>query len=130
MIDTGTRSRPPAEAAAVVARVAAQVKDAGPDWIYKKVDSLLRGPVVAEIEAVLAATGLPRCLLVPANPSRGRLVQNGELWLGGRRLHETDFAHDPGPAPDVACTGSAAAWVVGADYGAGRREPGGSAPSR
>ena len=95
VIDTGTRSRPPAEAAAVVARVAAQVKDAGPDWIYKKVDSLLRGPVVAEIEAVLAATGLPRCLLVPANPSRGRLVQNGELLLGGRRLHETDFAHDP-----------------------------------
>jgi uncharacterized protein YgbK (DUF1537 family) len=95
VIDTGTRSRPPAEAASVVARVAAQVKDAGPDWIYKKVDSLLRGPVAAEIEAVLSATGLPRCLLVPANPSRGRLVQNGELWLGGRRLHETDFAHDP-----------------------------------
>ena len=95
VIDTGTRSRPPAEAAAVVARVAAQVKDAGPDWIYKKVDSLLRGPVAAEIEAVLSATGLPQCLLVPANPSRGRLVQNGELWLGRRRLHETDFAHDP-----------------------------------
>jgi D-threonate/D-erythronate kinase len=94
-IDTDTRSRPEAEAAATVARATTQVLDAHPAWIYKKTDSLLRGPVVAEIEAMLAAAGRPRCLLVPANPSLGRVVRSGELWIGDRRVHETDFARDP-----------------------------------
>jgi D-threonate/D-erythronate kinase len=94
-IDTDTRSRPAAEAAAAVSRATRRLLDAHPTWIYKKTDSLLRGPVVAEIEAMLSATGRPRCLLVPANPSRGRLVRAGELWVRDRRVHETDFAHDP-----------------------------------
>jgi D-threonate/D-erythronate kinase len=94
-IDTDTRSRPEAEAAATVSRATMQLLDAHPGWIYKKTDSLLRGPVVAEIEAMLSATRRPRCLLVPANPSRGRVVRGGELWLGDRRVHETEFAHDP-----------------------------------
>jgi uncharacterized protein YgbK (DUF1537 family) len=94
-IDTDTRSRPAAEAAAAVARITSQVLQARPDWIYKKTDSVLRGQVVAEIEAMLTAATRDRCLLVPANPSRGRVVRGGELWLEGRRLHETDFAHDP-----------------------------------
>ena len=94
-IDTDTRSRPAAEAAAAVSRATRQLLDAHPTWIYKKTDSLLRGPVVAEIEAMLSATCRPRCLLVPANPSRGRVVRGGELWLGDRRVHQSDFAHDP-----------------------------------
>jgi D-threonate/D-erythronate kinase len=94
-IDTDTRSRPEAEAAATVSRATTQLFDAHPAWIYKKTDSLLRGPVVAEIEAMLSVTRRPRCLLVPANPSRGRVVRGGELWLGDRRVHETDFAHNP-----------------------------------
>jgi D-threonate/D-erythronate kinase len=95
VIDTDTRSRPAADAAAIVRRAAVYVGNARPDWIYKKTDSLLRGPVAAEIEALLAAMDMSRCLLVPANPSRGRVVRDAELWVGERRVHETDFARDP-----------------------------------
>ena len=94
-IDTDTRSCPDAEAADTVSRATRRLLDAHPTWIYKKTDSLLRGPVVAEIEAMLSTTCRPRCLLVPANPSRGRVVRGGELWLGDYRVHETGFAHDP-----------------------------------
>jgi D-threonate/D-erythronate kinase len=95
-IDTETRSLSAADAAAAVRSATTRLLcDARPDWIYKKTDSLLRGPVAAEIEAVLDATALPRCVLVPANPSRGRVVQGGELWVGGRPVHETDLARDP-----------------------------------
>lgn len=95
-IDTETRSLSAADAAAAVRTMTARLlRDARPDWIYKKTDSLLRGPVAAEIEAVLDATGLPRCVLVPANPSRGRMVQHGELWVGGLPVHETELARDP-----------------------------------
>jgi D-threonate/D-erythronate kinase len=95
-IDTETRSRGAADAAAAVHSATVRLlRDARLNWIYKKTDSLLRGPVAAEIEAVLDATGLPQCLLVPANPSRGRVVQRGELWVAGRPVHETEFARDP-----------------------------------
>jgi uncharacterized protein YgbK (DUF1537 family) len=63
--------------------------------IYKKVDSVLRGPIAAELEALLAAWGLGRCLLVPANPGLGRVIAGGEYLVQGIPLHETDFALDP-----------------------------------
>ena len=41
-------------------------------WMFKKVDSVLRGHVRLEIESILSLTGLQRALLIPANPSKGR----------------------------------------------------------
>lgn len=95
VIDTDSRSCPPEEAAAKIDIEAEKLKEAGFDWLYKKVDSVLRGPVVAELETLLAALGKQKVLLAPANPSLGRTIRNGRYLIDGRLLHETDFANDP-----------------------------------
>jgi uncharacterized protein YgbK (DUF1537 family) len=66
-----------------------------PEWIYKKVDSVLRGHVGIEIEAMLAATGQRRGLLVPANPQRQRTIENARYFVRGVPLDQSPLAHDP-----------------------------------
>jgi uncharacterized protein YgbK (DUF1537 family) len=69
--------------------------NAGADWIYKKVDSVLRGQVTAEVEAAMRQLKLQRALLLPANPSLGRIIRGGRYYVGGKPIHETEFARDP-----------------------------------
>jgi uncharacterized protein YgbK (DUF1537 family) len=80
---------------AASARVTALAADLAGRRVYKKVDSVLRGPVRAELDALLAATKHRRALLVPANPALGRTIRDGRYYVSGRPLDETDFAHDP-----------------------------------
>jgi uncharacterized protein YgbK (DUF1537 family) len=94
-VDTDSRACEPAEAAKRAAAAAKLLRAAGAKWIYKKVDSVLRGQVTAEIEAVMKQLKLERALLLPANPSLGRTIRRGEYFLRGRPLHKTEFAHDP-----------------------------------
>ena len=94
-IDTDSRSCLPDEAARRTAVAANLLASCGVDWIYKKVDSVLRGPVTAEIRAINKELGLSRALLIPANPSLGRTIQNGCYFIRGKPLHETEFARDP-----------------------------------
>jgi uncharacterized protein YgbK (DUF1537 family) len=51
--------------------------------------------VRAEIEALMEATGHRRALLVPANPSKGRIIRDGVYSIGGTPLAETAFRADP-----------------------------------
>lgn len=94
-VDTESRSLSPTNAAAVVAEVAQKIATATPAWIYKKCDSVLRGPVRAETEAMMDVFNKTKALLVPANPSRGRVIRNGYYLVDGTPLHETVFSRDP-----------------------------------
>lgn len=94
-VDTDTRLRTESEAARIVGEVARKILSAGPEWIYKKTDSVLRGHVRAEIESILDATGQRACLFIPANPSKGRMIYKGRYLVNGVPLNETVFAHDP-----------------------------------
>jgi uncharacterized protein YgbK (DUF1537 family) len=76
-IDTDSRSLPPDAAAQRVEQITQAVVAARPAWIYKKVDSVLRGNVRAETEAVLRVLQTSLAILVPANPSRGRTIVGG-----------------------------------------------------
>jgi len=93
--DTDTRNHPAAEAAARVAEVAGFLDRAGARRLFKKVDSVLRGPVLAEVEAMRRALGFRRVLLLPANPSRGRIIRDGQYWIHNVPLHHSEFARDP-----------------------------------
>lgn len=95
VVDTNTRSLPPESAARTIGYLAGELREMKLDWSYKKIDSVLRGSVLVEIDALRNALGFPHCLLVNANPRKDRIVVQGELWVGGRRLHETQFADDP-----------------------------------
>lgn len=94
-VDSNTRSVPEADAVLKVQELARQVMGMQPAWIYKKVDSLLRGHPWAEIEAVLAVTGFERSVLIPANPSRGRTIRDGTYLIDGVPLDQTSLARDP-----------------------------------
>lgn len=94
-IDTDTRSLSPDQAARQVAELARVIQASNPDWIYKKTDSVLRGNVRHEIEALLEVTGHTRSMFVPANPSKGRLIRDGQYFVNGVPLNETAFAQDP-----------------------------------
>jgi uncharacterized protein YgbK (DUF1537 family) len=64
-------------------------------WIYKKTDSVLRGQVTAELEAILKELGYHRALLLPANPALGRTICDGRYFIHGKAINRTDFARDP-----------------------------------
>lgn len=95
VIDTDTRLRPDEETVATLRDVCGEIQAADVRLIFKKVDSVLRGPVRAEIGAALSALGLRRAILAPANPSRDRIIRNGQYFCSGLPLHESDFARDP-----------------------------------
>ena len=63
--------------------------------LFKKVDSVFRGNVLAELAAVLEVGPYRRAILAPSNPSLGRSISKGQYWVDGKPLHCTDFAHDP-----------------------------------
>ncbi len=97
VFNTDTRLLPPVLAARRVRAWLVRLARARPrhGGVFLKVDSVLRGPVLAQIAAAARALDLPRTLLVPANPSLGRVIRNGRYFVHGRFLHETAFANDP-----------------------------------
>ncbi|MFQ5739430.1 MAG: four-carbon acid sugar kinase family protein [Acidobacteriota bacterium] len=95
VIDTDTRSRHPRKATRRLAELARTLAAEATPGIFKKVDSVLRGPILAELRALLPALGRPRALVVPSSPSRGRIITGGKYRIKGRLIHHTDFQKDP-----------------------------------
>jgi D-threonate/D-erythronate kinase len=77
-IDSGTRERAPDEAFGIAAKLAPWL--AGADVAYKKIDSLLRGPWVAELDACLRSGLWDTCLVAPAFPHQGRRMHAGQQY--------------------------------------------------
>ena len=94
-LDTDSRSCAPGEAAERVARAARVLRQRRAGWVYKKTDSVLRGNVTPELEAIVSELGLDGALLVPANPSLGRTIVGDQYFLRGQMIHRTEFARDP-----------------------------------
>ncbi|MGB0581272.1 MAG: four-carbon acid sugar kinase family protein [Limisphaerales bacterium] len=94
-VDTDSRSLTPEKAAKRVRSVASEVVSANPDWIYKKTDSVLRGNILTEIEAICEVTDQARSLFIPANPGKQRVILRGHYGVEGKALNETAFAQDP-----------------------------------
>jgi hypothetical protein len=94
-VDTASRSLPAEAAAARVGEVARAIAAASPVFVYKKCDSVLRGSVAAECLAVARAFGKKQILLLPANPSRRRIIRAGYYFVDGVLLSQTALACDP-----------------------------------
>ena len=96
VVDTESRGLHPAEAAAVVGAAARRLGSRLIDGLlFKKIDSTMRGPIAAELEALLAASGRRTALLCPAFPGQGRAVVHGTLLVNGAPAHESTIAQDP-----------------------------------
>lgn len=78
-VNTESRHLKAEEAALRVREAVRLLTRATPKQWFKKVDSTLRGQVVAECTAVREALGLP-LLLAPAVPTQGRTVRDAQVW--------------------------------------------------
>lgn len=103
ILATDTRSVSQQDAEDCMASVTRQVMALQPKLIFKKVDSVLRGHVTAELDIQLKVLNLPRVLLVPANPRLGRTIENGIYFLKGEPLHLSGFSGDPEFAIKSSC---------------------------
>jgi uncharacterized protein YgbK (DUF1537 family) len=104
VVSTDSRSMKKETALSVVERITLQALQMKPDFVYKKIDSVLRGFVSEELALQLRIFGLTRALVLPANPSLGRVIKNGQYFVEGIDISKTGFAKDPEFAittPDV-----------------------------
>jgi len=102
VLDTETRNLPERLAEEGLAKLLGQ---SGVALAYKKIDSTLRGNVVAEIRGIDAASG-PRLqetghqkkkilFFCPALPEQGRSIVSSQVFVRGIALENTEYAHDP-----------------------------------
>lgn len=78
-VNTASRAFDAEAAAARVARVAMELRAAGPGVLFKKVDSRLKGQVAAETAALADVLGLRDIIVAPAIPDQDRFVAGGRV---------------------------------------------------
>lgn len=66
-----------------------------PSFIYKKIDSVLRGYVTDEIKLHMQWMDKQKAIIMPANPTLDRIINKGEYFVNGIKINETGFAKDP-----------------------------------
>lgn len=96
VVATDTRSMSHDEALRTTLALAAAIRrlDRSPDRLFKKTDSVLRGHILSELTPLLDESH-PSALLLPANPSKGRLIRRRIYTIDGTPLARTLFRHDP-----------------------------------
>ena len=92
VLATDMRSLSPAQAAKKSAVLTKQLLALNPDMIFKKVDSVFRGNIGAELQAQMATEKKSQALLITANPSLSRTVIDGVCYVDGMPLSESGFA--------------------------------------
>ena len=95
VISTDSRSLRKDEAIAVTKKIMRQVLQLKPKWVYKKIDSVLRGYVLDELKVQMQLMNKTKAFIMPANPSLGRTIKEGEYLVNGVKISETGFANDP-----------------------------------
>lgn len=97
-VNTESRHLEPEEAVVRVCKAVQLLEQLKPQQWFKKVDSTLRGHVVAECRALREALNIP-LLLAPAVPAQGRIVRGAEVWVEGVRLADTTYQKDARSTP-------------------------------
>lgn len=93
-VNTESRHLGAADAAARVETCFERVGGTQFPLVVKKIDSTLRGNVVAETLALLRATAKAEALVAPAFPAQGRTMRDGRVYVRGVALEDTAFVRD------------------------------------
>lgn len=95
VIDAETRHLTRDKAYQTVYQIVAVAKEKKVPFIYKKIDSALRGNIGAETEALLLASGEAFLPFIPAYPKMNRITQNGIHYINGVPVAKSVFGKDP-----------------------------------
>src|SRR5215217_9064725 len=94
-ISTASRDLDSAAAADAVRSALAGISggqgNAKPRWVYKKIDSALRGHPRDELLAAMEAVGTTRALVAPAFPAERRTTVGGRQHIGGVPLESSQI---------------------------------------
>lgn len=101
-INSDTRHFTPENAFTVVSNLVGSLVTCKPELVVKKIDSTLRGHVVAETAAAMQATGYQEVLVCPAVPSQGRTFRGGKLYINDIPLAHTAIGRDHRSPPPTA----------------------------
>ncbi len=93
-INSDSRHLRAEEASQSVTAIVRELIHPDAEILIKKIDSTLRGNVVAETLAMLHASGRRAAVVAPAFPAQGRTVIGGVVHVRGVPLAETNFARD------------------------------------
>lgn len=94
VIATDTRSEDEETARQIIRDIISHLTTS-PQLLYKKVDSALRGHIIAEMTELMRNLGMRYALLIPQNPALGRTIEGGTYLIDGTPLHQTAFRYDP-----------------------------------
>ena len=95
IVSTDSRSLNKADALKRTEAVLKSVLKLNPSFIYKKIDSVLRGYVIDELKLQMQLMQKSKAFILPANPSLGRTISTGNYYVQGKLISETGFAADP-----------------------------------
>ncbi|HEY4787205.1 MAG TPA: four-carbon acid sugar kinase family protein, partial [Bacteroidales bacterium] len=95
IIATDTRSLPASDAMKHIYRITKGLQKLEPEFIFKKIDSVLRGNITDELIAQMEASGQNKAIVIAANPVFNRIIRDGIYYIDDVPLHETFFSTDP-----------------------------------
>jgi uncharacterized protein YgbK (DUF1537 family) len=95
IVSTDSRSLNKQVALQVTEQRLKEVLQLNPTFIYKKIDSVLRGYVLDELKLQMYLQNKTKAIVLPANPSLQRTISNQQYFVHGQPISETGFATDP-----------------------------------
>lgn len=95
IVATDTRSLRADEASKQIMQITEHMLQFNPEFIFKKLDSVLRGNIKEELLAQMKVSGKKRALVIAANPIFKRIIRDGIYYIDDIPLNETRFSSDP-----------------------------------
>ena len=95
IIATDTRSLQASEASEHIIKITERLLKFNPKFIFKKVDSVLRGNITKELIAQIETSHQKRSVIVAANPIFKRIIRDGVYYIDYVPLEKTWFSSDP-----------------------------------
>jgi len=95
IVDTDSRANKQEEAYKAAYQAALYLQKEGYQHLYKKVDSTLRGNIAAELSAVEQVYQPEIVVIAPAFPKMKRQTIDGNHYVNGVLITDTEFSKDP-----------------------------------
>ncbi|WP_291583185.1 four-carbon acid sugar kinase family protein [Clostridium sp. UBA6640] len=95
VVNTESRALSKEQAYESVKKISHWAIEQGIEIIFKKTDSVLRGNIGIELQAVVDANPLETLFFLPGHPEIERITKNGVCFVSGELLENSVFGNDP-----------------------------------